>query len=371
MKHCQFQITVIIPVFNVSQYVEECLSSVLGQSFQDFRVIIINDGSTDDSWEKVLKLVRGDRRVILVSKSNSGLGNTRNLGLRLAETEYVTFLDSDDWWAENYIAAMQEGIQGGQSDLVLADLFYVDGKKEGKYICNPSLLRLPQGNVPFTKKNLLSKARNFAWGKTFRRSLFTENNAWFAPHPYEDVSVVPFLTACAKSIYSIGEPLLYYRRTRQDSIRNDLSTLRYIALSVKELCERFKQHKIFFKYYRDLRQFAWGQYVFAQKWARSHGRNADACGDIRKVCFGQFPELAAFANGKFYVSNDDGEILEALSRVVISVDSISKDEDDANFVVRFATESNNKRLIEVPRPMEVIDKETMAWDLAEDIMERL
>lgn len=371
MKHCEAQITAIIPVYNVSQYVGECVSSVLNQSYQDFRIIIINDGSTDDSWEKVLQLIRGDKRVTLVSKTNNGLGPTRNLGIRLAETEYVTFLDSDDWWDENYIAAMQEGIQKGKNDLVLADLFYVDGRENGKYICKPSHLRLPRGNVLLPKKNLLSRARNFGWGKTFRRSLFIEQNAWFAPHPYEDVSVVPFLTASAKSIYSIGKPLLYYRRTRQGSIRNDLSTLCYVAISMEELCDRFKQRGIFDKYYRDLRQFAWGQYTFVQKWTKSHGGGADACGDIDKVCFGLFPELAAFARGKFYVADCDGELHAALSKVLLTTDSFSKNADDANFVVKFKGNTDAKRLLEVARPKEALDKETLEWDLAEDIMERL
>ena len=90
------KITVVVPAYNVEQYIEDCLDSISGQTYDDYEVIVVNDGSTDATLSRAESKV--DRRVRVVTQLNRGLAGARNTGVRLAKGEFVAFLDSDDRW---------------------------------------------------------------------------------------------------------------------------------------------------------------------------------------------------------------------------------------------------------------------------------
>ncbi len=375
------KITVIIPVYNVSQYVEQCIKSVQSQTDNNFRIIVINDGSTDDSWSKVTELLGDDSRVVFVAKANEGLGPTRNVGLKIAETEYVTFLDSDDWWREDYIEKMMEGV-AHNADIVLADLYFYDQYEDREDVTNISSIRLERGEVdPLNVSNLLSKSRNFAWGKLYKKRLFEENNIIFPAHPYEDVSIISFIISRAKKIYSVGEPLLYYRRNRAGSIRSDLSTVKYIAISVKEIYARFISSGSFQSYKNQLRQLFWGQYCFVQKWCRKYGEQLPEeelesyRRDIENICFFAFPELRDFAEGLFYVNTDNQILMKSLRCLVIDEWAIVSNRSEATCILSDKDDVENDadgiRYVNVNTGnYDGESEDTVVWNLAEDIMDR-
>ena len=88
--------SVIIPVYNVGKYLEECLESLLNQTLENIEIICINDGSTDNSLSILYEYRKKDKRVIVVNKSNGGVSSARNIGLRIARGEYIVFVDADD-----------------------------------------------------------------------------------------------------------------------------------------------------------------------------------------------------------------------------------------------------------------------------------
>ena len=374
------KITVIIPVYNVSKYIEQCIKSLQAQTNKDFRIIIINDGSTDDSWSKVMELLENDPRVVFISKTNEGLGPTRNIGLKIAETEYITFLDSDDWWREDYIEKMMKGV-AQNADIVLADFYFYDQYKDKGDVTTISAIRLNQGIVrPYDVNNILSKVRNFACGKLFKKKLFEENHILFPAHPYEDVSVVSYLSSCARKFYSVGEPLIYYRRNRRGSIRSDLSTLKYIAVSVNEIYARFITSGRFELYKKQLRQLFWGQYCFVQKWCRKYGEELSKDElesyrkDIENICFFAFPELKDFSEGLFYIDSDNQIIYKALCCLVIDEKSIVSTTDKATCVIsdkdKFVKCAIGCRYVNVNKNSYDGEKEeTVIWNLAEDMMD--
>ncbi len=97
--------SVIIPLYNKVNYIEKTVQSVLGQSFQDFELLIIDDGSTDNSLELVQQF--SDDRIRTISQVNAGVSVTRNNGVEAARNEYIAFLDADDWWAPDYLEEMR------------------------------------------------------------------------------------------------------------------------------------------------------------------------------------------------------------------------------------------------------------------------
>ena len=111
-------VSIIIPVYNVAKWLDECLESVVGQTFSDFEVILINDGSTDESGEKCRKWCEKDARIRLIDKDNEGPSKARNLGIQEASGVYLAFLDADDWIDRRYLELMYGRAVRTDADMV-------------------------------------------------------------------------------------------------------------------------------------------------------------------------------------------------------------------------------------------------------------
>lgn len=123
-------ISVVVPVYNVEQYLMECCDSILSQSFEKFELILINDGSTDGSYEVAQRIKEKDERVILLSQENKGQSAARNLGLRHVKGKYVIFVDSDDWIEKDCLRLLYENAENYHSDVSCcrSQFVSVDGK---------------------------------------------------------------------------------------------------------------------------------------------------------------------------------------------------------------------------------------------------
>lgn len=121
-------ISVIVPVYNASKYLNRTLSSVLNQKYERLQLILIDDGSTDDSYDICQKYLQIDSRVQLFQQENSGVSSARNRGLEHATGEYIIFMDSDDWLSEDYLAVLAHSQIVGQADLVIAPFVRESGK---------------------------------------------------------------------------------------------------------------------------------------------------------------------------------------------------------------------------------------------------
>ena len=120
------EISIIIPIFNSEKYIEECIQSILHQSFQDFELILIDDGSTDSSYSICKSYEKSDPRIHLLSKKNGGVSSARNMGLKFANGKFIAFIDSDDYIAPNYFEVLlsktshtTDFVFSGMNDMVL------------------------------------------------------------------------------------------------------------------------------------------------------------------------------------------------------------------------------------------------------------
>ena len=110
------KISVILPIYNIANFLEESLKSVLNQTLKDIEVICINDGSTDNSLEILNKFAKKDNRIKIIDKKNEGTGVTRNIGLNEASGDYIYFFDPDDYIVENTLYELYENITLNNSD---------------------------------------------------------------------------------------------------------------------------------------------------------------------------------------------------------------------------------------------------------------
>lgn len=123
------KISVIIPVYNVEDYLEQCLDSVINQTLKELEIICINDGSTDSSLEILRKFEAKDKRITVIDKKNEGLSATRNLGINLAKGEYISFIDSDDYIDLNFYEKLYNAAIKYKADIACTNLYRLNSEK--------------------------------------------------------------------------------------------------------------------------------------------------------------------------------------------------------------------------------------------------
>lgn len=374
-------VTVIVPIYNMSAYIDKCVESVLNQTYKDFVLLLIDDGSTDDSFKKCVHWSDKDNRISLVRKKNTGLGPTRNLGIKICETDYVTFLDADDWWHPKFLEYMIKGTEGGGNDVVLCDINFVYNTYNCGLKYNRSLLRFSSKNPKLEESwNLINRARTFLWGKLYKKSLFIDYNIEQPAHSYEDVAVTPYIIARARSVYYVSEGLYYYWRNRQGSIVNNFSSLKGLIYSLCELYQRFDGSGMLDIYYPSLRQLFWGQLLFVNHKingcfsSESLQEQEQINHEIKKIVCECFPELKHMFTYTFAVLYDDKDIVDALRKIIIDEKQIlpSGRATEADFCINYSSsgyEENNSLVICLQN--KVSDRECLLWNIADEIFKQL
>lgn len=155
----KYSVSIIVPIYNVEKWLFKCLESIRKQKFRNFKVILVNDGSTDNSEDICDLFVKKDKRFFYYKKNNGGLSDARNYGLKYADTKYVVFVDSDDYLDCNYLLELYKSISLSHSEVAICEYNLVDE--------NQNILATQKLNEPITV-NLLS-------GKDFIRYIYDKN----------------------------------------------------------------------------------------------------------------------------------------------------------------------------------------------------
>lgn len=119
------KISIVVPIYNAEKFLDKCIQSVLNQSYQNFELILVNDGSTDNSL-RIIEKYNKEERIKLINKKNTGVSDTRNIGIENATGNLMTFLDSDDYFDENYLYEMVTELNKHNCELVISGLTYRD-----------------------------------------------------------------------------------------------------------------------------------------------------------------------------------------------------------------------------------------------------
>jgi glycosyltransferase involved in cell wall biosynthesis len=128
-------ISIIVPVYNAEKYLKRCINSIVNQSFCDFELILINDGSTDKSGRICDEYAQIDKRIKVVHKKNEGVSLTRNLGINIANGEYITFIDSDDWIEQDFFKKAIEYIKKNDVSILITSFVFEYNKKVFNVFC--------------------------------------------------------------------------------------------------------------------------------------------------------------------------------------------------------------------------------------------
>lgn len=203
-------ISVIVPVYRVEQYLEQCVRSIQNQTFKDIEIILVDDGSPDSCGIMCDSYAKEDKRISVVHQKNKGLSCARNVGIKMAKGDFLCFVDSDDYIAPEYCEVLYDLLINTDCDYSVCDVCRFSDSDE----INKKRDGLDGGytNLGFLEMQLLRKSEFGVWNKLYRRSSI--KNLFFAPGKiHEDVIwSADLANACSNGVICTNQQLYYYRQ---------------------------------------------------------------------------------------------------------------------------------------------------------------
>lgn len=233
-------ISVVIAIYNIEDFFEPCLKSVLCQTYKDVEILAIDDGSTDGSLDILKKYVKNNPNLKIIHQKNAGLSAVRNLGLKKARGEYICFIDGDDTIAPDYLAKLYSSISKADADISVCGYTYIEKSSRRDFLPKPEVISGRDATV-----HLLIDQENLdivAWNKMYKRELFLKNRITYpVGEPHEDNLTTYKLYSAARKVALLDQPLYYYQE-RSGSIMNRskiLNRLNYRARAAREAIKYF------------------------------------------------------------------------------------------------------------------------------------
>ena len=230
------KVSIIVPVYNVENYLKKCLDSLINQTLKDIEIIIVNDGSTDNSKSIIEEYAKNDNRIVVCEKKNGGLSDARNFGLNYVNSEYVAFLDSDDYVELSIYEKMYNKAIEEKADYVECDFYW----------SYPNKNKIDKGIRYTNKKEMIRDARVVAWNKLIKKSIIKE--LFPVGLYYEDIEFFYKLVPNINKFAFVEEPLIYYVQ-RENSISNKQDYRTGQILNVlNNVVDYYKKYNLFDKY---------------------------------------------------------------------------------------------------------------------------
>lgn len=316
-------ISIVIPIYNAERYLAECLASLGRQTFRDFEVIAVNDGSTDGSLALLRRAEREYPFLRVIDQENGGVSAARNNGMAAARGAYLGFVDADDYVAPNYLERLYRTCVDTGAEISCCYYYY-------KFDAPEFLWKYPfrcHGVFDRTQAmNLLlhdTQMQGLMWNKLFRRELFTENQILFpAMKCLEDMIVMNQLFSHINRLAVIDEPLYYYRKHGGSALSaitpakiNDFMKAMALVRSMLEKSGQFERYRR--SYQALLRKTGTCCYLYT---AKMHARGLRPQGSLRNI-------KALHRALRFFASDDfspDADV-SAISDVVYMPGDLEKD----------------------------------------------
>ena len=258
----------IIPVYNLSEYLRQCIESILNQSFKNFEIICVDDSSDDNSLDILKEYALKDNRIVVISQNKQGQGFARNNAIKLAKGKYIVFVDGDDWIENDYLSSLYNILKENEEEIIEFNYReYNENSKTFKNISTASYFNkvlnfdLNRNNCysyRLLDKTFLSKIFLQVWNRVYLRDFLIKNNIEFSLNCFGEDHIFTIMSVLsAKSIYYIDKYLYNYRLRMKSSVNsfnignfcifdNILCVEAYLKNTglLEELQEGFNRYKI-------------------------------------------------------------------------------------------------------------------------------
>lgn len=228
-------VSIIVPVYNAEKTIERCINSILNQSYKDFELLLLDDGSTDASGQICDAFAEKDQRIRVLHKENSGVSDTRNQGIAMARGEYLQFADSDDWLTPDATEFFVRTVAEHRCDMVIADFYRVIGERVAqKGDIEKDGLMDRNGYAA----NMMQKPADFyygvLWNKFYKRSIIEEYHIQMdtAVSWCEDFMFNMEYVRHIRTVYALKVPVYYYVKTRDSLVSQGLSMKKTLQMKL-------------------------------------------------------------------------------------------------------------------------------------------
>lgn len=226
-------VSIIVPVYNAEENLDRCIDSILNQTYKEFELILLDDGSTDTSGQICDVYARTDARIRVVHKENSGVSDTRNQGMAMAKGEYLQFLDSDDWITPDATGLLVRAAVENPCDMVIADFYRVIGDRVSQKgaIEEEGLM----DRTTYAAK-MMQKPADFyygvIWNKLYKRSIIETYHLWMDSSVSwcEDFLFNMEYIRRIQSVYALKVPIYYYVKTKGSLVSQGMSVKKTIQM---------------------------------------------------------------------------------------------------------------------------------------------
>ena len=253
------KVSIIVPFYNVENYIEKCLQSLVNQTLEDIEILLVNDGSQDTS-EVIAKQFaeKYPNKIVYLEKENGGLSDARNYAIPYAKGQYIAFLDSDDYVETNMYEEMYNKAQKEDLDYIECDFLweYPDKTLESK------------GKQYSNKKEMFIHTRVVAWNKLIKREIVQNNHLEFPKgYRYEDVEFFYKLLPFIHHYGIVQKPLIHYVQ-RENSISNVQNTRTKEIIDVLgHVIEYYKENNLFEEYQEEI-EYTYARYILCSSMLR-------------------------------------------------------------------------------------------------------
>lgn len=252
------KVSVIVPVYNVEQYLRKCLDSLVNQTLKDIEIIIVDDGSEDASSHIAKEYEKQYSNVKYYRKENGGLSDARNYGLKYATGKYIAFLDSDDYVDKTLYQKMYEKAKKEDSDMVECNFYWSYPRKNKKDI----------GEKYYGKKQMLEKARVVAWNKLYKKEIIDKAKVEFPKGLiYEDVEFFYKLVPYIENVSFVKEPLIYYVQRKKSIINTQDKKTEDIFNILDNVLLYYKKNNLYDEY-KEVLEFTYMRILLCSSFKR-------------------------------------------------------------------------------------------------------
>ena len=213
------KLSVIIPVYNSAEFLNKCIDSLVLQDYKDYELILVDDGSTDASYDICCNYAKRYDNILVLRQENSGPSIARNKGIQVASGDYLTFVDSDDWVMPDYFSVLDDAMLQN-TDLIFYGRMHPDGQESSKKAFPEGSFTSREEIVGFLVKNYYSGDLASCANKAYSRRLFGDGGLRFPASTIVEEDLLFVLQALdrSESLVSLSEPLYYYNRRGSGSV---------------------------------------------------------------------------------------------------------------------------------------------------------
>lgn len=284
-------VSIVVPIYNVEQYLEKCVESICRQTYENLEIILVNDGSPDQCGQMCEEYAKKDNRIKVIHKKNGGLSDARNSGVKLATGKYLLFVDSDDYIAKDLVEKTVTVAEKNNCDMVLYDYYYVE----------PDNVEIRSTIVPANKvisleqEHTLLLAATSACAKLFNREFYVKANCPFPQGIYfEDLATTSIFFMRAKRVYYLKEPLYYYIN-RENSImtgKNFEKSSHDKLVALEHILSAYKKEGKYEEYRQELEYLVFAnEYFEPSKVLALAGEDGEYLENYRKYMYETFPDI--------------------------------------------------------------------------------